>query len=74
MRSMTISALMGLAMASEASRRDKRRHMTGRGRRTLYTYHVKLNGGSCPVPGGGLRECQRRVEQSMRAEARRGAA
>lgn len=50
-----------VALAGKSAVQNKGpRHMTGRGRKTLWTYHYGPNGGSHPVPGGGRRECERR--------------
>lgn len=65
--SMMGKALMAMVARAESSRRN--RHMIGRGERTMYTYHVKLNNGSCPVPGGGMRE---RARHKARMEAASG--
>lgn len=53
------SAIHALIAATER-KRSMPRHMTGRGRAGIYTWHHGPNGGSHPVPGGGSRECARR--------------
>lgn len=69
---MAMRSLVALAGVS-AARNKGPRHMTGRGRKTLYTYHHGPNGGSHPVPGGGLKEQARRVRQAEAIAAKRAA-
>ncbi len=74
----TRSRMMGAALTAMVARAEnsrRTRHMVGRGRRDMYTYHNVLNNGSRPVPGGGARERARhkaKGEALARMEATNG--